>query len=173
MFLFISNPYIKLITAILYILVTYLSGFRVKLLPNILLFISILIVSLFSPVGLVITNIGPITITLGAFEEGLNNSALLIGLLYLSKHISMSNIKFKGTTGILIRDTFHYFNQLTSGDKIKFKGFIEQIDNKLLNLTPYNSDSNTNEVKNTKDNSKVIFVITLSLILLDKLYHNF
>lgn len=130
-------------------------------------------ISLFTPQGLILTTWGPIILTKGAIYSGISRSSMLIGLLYLSKNISLSQIKFSGTLGIIIRDTFHYFNQLTSGEKIKFSNMIVEIDNKLLNLKPYSSEDLDLTKEHKKDFNLTIFIITLFLFLLDKILYTF
>lgn len=172
-FLLINNPLIRLFMACIFILISFLSGSKVKLKPNLILFISITIITILSPEGLVLFSIGSLKITKGALLTGIDRSSLLIGLLYLSKNISMSNIKFSGKIGIIIRDTFHYFNQLTSGEQVKFKNLIPQLDNKLLSLTPYNLKDYSVENTKKRNSNYIILFLTLILFLLDKLLYNF
>ncbi len=159
--------------AILYLLLSFLSGSKVKILPNVVLFNSIMLITILSPEGLILTTIGPLVITKGAIYSGIGRSSLLIGLLYLSKNISMSNIKFSGKLGLIIRDTFHYFNQLTSGDRVKFSNFLIQIDEKLLNLKPYSLGENNSTIIPKLNFSYITFIITLILFLLDKFPYTF
>ncbi|MGL1894406.1 MAG: hypothetical protein OCD02_22435 [Spirochaetaceae bacterium] len=168
LFIFIENPIIKLVLVILYILIASLSGIRVKILPNVILLTTIVFINLLSPLGQIIYTLGPLNITLGALSSGIERGALLIGLLYLSKSMNMSNIKLPGSFGILIRDTFFYFSQLTTGDKIKFKSMISDIDIKLLNLKPY-SEKSGNIISSKKNPYVYIsFILTIIIFTIDK-----
>ncbi len=114
-----------------------MEGKKVKLLPNIMVCFTVVFISLLSPYGQILFNLGPLPLTKGAIISGIDKASLLIGLIYLSKNILNIQVKFPGYFGSLLRDTFHYFNQLTNSEKITKKNIISQIDEKLLNLKPY------------------------------------
>lgn len=173
LFLLISNPFIKLILAILYIGISFLSGSRIKILPNVILFSSIVFISILSPRGLIILSLGPITITQAALYSGISKSSMLIGLLYLSRDISISNLKFHGGLGLIIRDTFHYFNQLTSGDRVRFSTMITDIDRKLLDLKPYSINKNKSNADSVRRYNYTNFIATVLLVILDKFLYTF
>lgn len=145
---------------------------RIKLLPNIILLMSITVINLFVPQGQVLYTWKSIIITKEALYSGIEKSALLIGLMYLSKNITFSHIKIPGRAGVVIRDTFHYFNQLSSGERIGKTNIINQIDNKLMGLTPI---SNLEQQHNNKASNYlyIIMIITVIAFLLDNFLLNF
>ncbi|MBN2619147.1 MAG: hypothetical protein JXR64_12610 [Spirochaetales bacterium] len=145
---------------------------RIKIIPNIILLFSVIIINLLYPFGRVLFYLGPLRITLESLLSGIQKGSLLIGLMYLSKNISISSIKIPGEVGLLIKDTFYYFNQFTQGDKVKFKTFITDIDNKLLalsNTKPVESEI----IRKNRNNTLIIFSTTLILFILDLNPFNF
>ncbi len=166
LFLLITNPLLKLLMAVIYIIYSIFSGFRVKLLPNIILLFSIILINLLSPQGLILFKIGPQAITKGALLSGINRASILIGLLYISKNISLKSVKFRGVAGEIISDTFFYFNQLTSGNRVVFKNFMDQIDTKLMELTHIKDEKTTNTNIKTNNTNKFFLLIATTLILL-------
>jgi len=172
LFILIENPFIKLGLAIFYILLSLINGMRIKILPNLILFVSITIINLFVPQGQILLKWHSITITRDALFSGIEKSSLLIGLMYLSKNITFSSIKIPGRAGYVIRDTFHYFNQLSSGERITKGDIIKQIDKKLLNLTSI-KDGETINSSNNKKLLYIILLLTLIAFTLDKFLLSF
>lgn len=172
LFLFIEHPFLKLFLAIFYIVFSLLSGMKVKIMPNLILFSSLILINLLVPQGEVLFELSYIIITKDALFNGIEKSSLLIGLLYLSKNISFSNIKIPGRPGIIIRDAFYYFNQLSSGDRIKPVKILEQIDQKLVELKPP-EESLQNDNKPISKTLYFLMGITLITFTLDKFFLTF
>ncbi|OQY37724.1 MAG: hypothetical protein B6229_07795 [Spirochaetaceae bacterium 4572_7] len=147
---------------------TFFNGTKIRILPNLILSLSIIGINIISPSGLVLLDLGFIEITKGALRTGIDKSAMLIGLLYLSKNISNIDVKLPGEFGLTLRDTFYYFSQLTNGERVTFNGIMGQIDNKLLNLQPYSGS----DVKNSKQNSfNLIKIITLAITVIGLIFN--
>lgn len=172
LFIFINNPFLKLLLAVFYILFSALRGMKIKILPNLTIFLSIIIINILVPQGLILYRLGPIIITRESLFSGIEKSSLLIGLLYLSRNISLINIKLPGRAGIIIRDTFHYFNQLTEGERISPKNLISQIDKKLMALTPINYCAD-NKKKVATNNLYILSLVTGIIFALDNILFNF
>ena len=172
LFLFIQNPLLKLGITFLYILGFKLFGQKVRLIPNIFLIISIIVINVLSPEGRVLYTFGQFNLTVEALLGGIDKSALLVGLIYLSKILTKEPITIPGYFGELLSKTFFYFNQLTSGDKVNIKTFIRDIDKKLYEL-----DHNYKEsfVSNNKIDPLQIAVsiTTLLTFILDNFLDNF
>lgn len=169
LFLLINNPLVKLALSLIYIIVSIINGQKVKILPNILLFISIVIISLFSPYGKVLLQLGPILITEEAILSGINKASLLIGMIYISRTLTLNNVKLKGSLGRVIERTFIYFNQLTRGDKITIKNFMTEIDNRLLNLKKDKVESQSQSISSKSKTVYAILTITILFFALDNI----
>lgn len=173
LFLFVTNPLLKLTAACLYLMISRLSQMRVKILPNIILFISILLINVLYPYGEVLYEIGLITITKDALLTGINRASLLMGLIYLSRNISLEKLSLPGEIGIIIKDVFYYFNRFTSGRRVGFKTFIEDIDYKLLHI---DDDYSYSDIKHINKGTKIIpilFILTLIIFFVDISMNNF
>ncbi len=108
--------------------------------------------------------------------SGIDKASLLIGLLYLSKNTSSINIKIPGELGLIIKNTFLYFSQLTNNNQINLKNKSEiflRLDNMLLDLKP-DIDSTSN-VKNliVKNSSYFVLIVSLIIFTLDNFLFTF
>lgn len=166
-FIFITNPLLKLLCATLFLLVSRVSKLQVKLLPNILLFGSILFINILYPYGEVLYTIGVFTLTKDALLTGVDRAALLIGLIYLSRNITLVKFSLPGPIGSMVKDVFYYFNRFTSGKRVGFKTFTRDLDDKLINI---DSDegirSETVNVTSSKS-IPIMFIITLIIFIVD------
>lgn len=113
--------------------VAFVRRKKIRIMPIILLTISVTFFALFAPMGKVLTTVRSFRITQGALFTGLHKSAVLVGMVFLSQTIVSCNIHLPGTLGAFVSDVFFWFNTLTSR-RISFKKghLIEQIDAFLL-----------------------------------------
>lgn len=165
LFLFVENPYLKLLCTISFLIINISLGKKVRIIPNILLILTLSMLEQFTPRGLVLHTIGPFDITKGSLEAGLYKSSLLIGTIYLSKIITTGIIILPGRVGILISDIFSYFNQLSSGPKLSPANLINDLDNKLLNLNCHERETEKNSSPTKLQMTPLI--TTLILLALD------
>lgn len=103
----------------------------VKLLPSLMICLSVTAFSLFVPYGKVLFSIGSWNITQGALENGLRKSSVLVGMVFASQ-----SFLAKGKSVLNVSRTFSRimeWNGLLGKEKIRFtkKGFIEAIDKHL------------------------------------------
>lgn len=161
----IENPYLKLLCSLSFLIINIKLGKKVRIVPNILLLVTLMLLEQFTPRGLILYALGPFNITMGSLESGLFKSSLLIGTIYLSKIITSGTIKLPGKIGILIADIFSYFNQLSSGNNLSPSNLINDLDNKLLNL---NRDVNEVEYSGKTIKTQITpLILTLIFITLD------
>ena len=108
---------------------------KVKVLPSIILLISVTFFSLLNPSGEILFSIGLFNITKGALLNGLNKSITLVGMVFVSQIAINKNLYIPGKIGSFISLEFSYFEQLTS-KKVKFtkKNIIDTIDNHLIEI---------------------------------------
>jgi len=90
------------------------SGRKFRLIPNIILLITVTFANTLSPNGLVLFTIGTYPITLNALIIGANKALLLISFIYASHYMMSSRPQIPGKLGALISLQFYYFDCLTS-----------------------------------------------------------
>lgn len=164
LFILISNPTIKLILAILYLLTSYFRGNRIRILNSALLLLTIIIIAGFTPQGEILIDLPFYKVTLEALKKGVYKGSLLIGSLYLSKIITSGTILLPGSLGKFISKVFFYFSQISTHRDIKLKSLISDLDYTLLNLDHnYKSEVTSKNV----NYSLFPFISTLVLYLLD------
>lgn len=138
---------------IFFIILASSSGRRFRLLPNLILLISISLAHTLSPNGLVLFSIGNFPITLGALTIGANKALLLISFIYASHYMMSSRPQIPGKLGALISLQFYYFDRLTTNWSLieKKKPFIGAIDQLLLNI-----DTHAQDVKAKVNKEKLV-----------------
>lgn len=111
---------------------------RVRWISSLLLTAAITFFSLLTPEGKVLVEFSWLHITLGALENGLFKSGILIFLQLFSKILITSKIPLPGKAGTFIKTVFAIYEKLTAEklpqDRKKLKGIIPAIDEKLLTI---------------------------------------
>lgn len=149
-FLFIKNLYILWIAVLIFYICTVIRRHgKVKVLPSILIVLSVTFFALLSPYGKVLFTIGSWRITAGALMSGLHRSGILVGMVFLSQCAVSRNLKLPGTVGEFIASMFTIFEMLTE-KRISFKPgkIISSIDERLLEI--WKTLCTTNISGNTK-----------------------
>lgn len=116
-FLLLDSVIIKTILTLFYICFMLLLGKGFRLMPNVMVFLSITLLNLFSPIGKVLLSLGPFVITRGALDNGILKSVTFIGLIYLSRISVRRDLEFPGKLGALLSRTFFYFDMMASAWK--------------------------------------------------------
>ncbi|MBQ5499633.1 MAG: hypothetical protein IIT73_07555, partial [Treponema sp.] len=108
---------------------------RVKLLPSIIIVLSVTFFALLTPVGKVLFRIGSWKITQTSLEMGLRRSGFLVGMVFISQCAVDKNLRLPGKAGAFVAGVFYYFDLLVS-EKIKFsrKNLVKSIDERLLKI---------------------------------------
>ena len=119
----------------LFLALCLISRRQVRLLSPLLLVISVTCFSLLVPAGKVLFSVGSWDITQDALLQGLHKSAVLTGMVFISKFALAKQPHLPGSAGQLLNQTFFWFNAL-SQQSIRFnkKNLISSIDEKLLDL---------------------------------------
>lgn len=137
---FLDLPQIKMIVFAIAFFFCVLERIKLNLLTLILTSLCIIIVNLFNPFGLVlfetyIFDIIPIVIAKEALLQGIEKAILFEGLLYTSKWMLKSNLKFGGSFGDLLQKALFVFQRLmTCKKEIKFTNLVGSVDSVLLSL---------------------------------------
>ncbi|NCB01936.1 MAG: hypothetical protein EOM67_07185 [Spirochaetia bacterium] len=90
------------------------SGRKFRILPNLILLITISFAHTLQPNGLVLFMIGNFPITLGALMIGAKKALLLISFIYASHYMMSSRPHIPGKLGNLLTLQFYYFEKLTT-----------------------------------------------------------
>lgn len=132
-----DNTFGVMIQALYVITIAIMHGRRFRLLPNIILLISVSSAHILQPNGLLLFSLGDFPITAGAMILGMRKAFTLIALLYLSHYMVTGKPQFPGTLGRLISLQFYYFDKITSGWKTisPKRPFIGAIDTLMLSLS--------------------------------------
>lgn len=85
---------------------------RIRLLPSVLMIVSITFFALFSPHGQVVARLGNFAITKGALESGLMRGVTLAGMVFLSQLAVAPGISLPGRAGGFIVRMFSLLDEL-------------------------------------------------------------
>ena len=113
---------------------------RVRVVPSLVIIISVTFFALLSPSGEVLLTLGRLKVTLDSLLLGLRRSGILVGMVFLSRAlISPQNndsfLNHFGKAGNKLTEVFFWLNLLTE-KKFSFKKslIIQQIDERLLEI---------------------------------------
>lgn len=125
---------LRFLMTIFIIILAISSGRKFRLLPNMILLISVSFANTLTPNGLVLFSIGSYPITLNALTIGANKALLLISFIYASHYMMSSRPQIPGKLGSLISLQFYYFDCLiTKWHQIeKTPPLIKSIDKLLI-----------------------------------------
>ncbi len=161
---------LSLLITIYIIILALNSGRKFRLLPNIILFISISLANTITPYGLVLFSIGSYPITLGALINGANKALLLISFIYASHYMMSSRPQIPGKLGHLISMQFYYFDRLTTKWRQieKKTPLIGAIDQLLLGIeTDIDEDSiKQRDIRYVEKKDFFIHLLHISIVLL-------
>ncbi len=130
-----TNPYIRGAVALAMITLSICFGKKIRILPNLIIIVSLTLMYCLTPFGKVLFTVGNFPITQGAIERGLHRAFLLIALLYVSRLYISPRLQFPGYFGRLLGETLKAFELLQESEHpIKPKTFIADIDTRLLEV---------------------------------------
>lgn len=111
----LQDNLIGILLQTLYVIVLAVShGRKFRVLPNLILLVSVSSAHLLQPNGLHLFSIGSFPITVGALLLGARKAFTLISLLYLSHYMITGKPQFPGKLGRLISLQFYYFDAITT-----------------------------------------------------------
>lgn len=111
---FLFNPSLAFRAAqfMLFWLFAWALGKRVSVLVMAIAFFGITAFNLLLPYGLELARIGPLRITAGALEAGLERAISVEGLILLSRSTVRSDLILPGKLGALMGRSFRYFDRI-------------------------------------------------------------
>jgi len=109
---------------------------RIKILPPLLVFISIVLFSLLQPYGRVLFSIFSFDITSGALISGLRKAFILTGMVVLSRLFIKTSFKLPGKPGLFMNRVFQYLGLLTQKHikKGRLSSIIKAVDSRLMTV---------------------------------------
>lgn len=139
--------------AIFFFVLASLKRKKIKILPSLLITLSITFFALLIPHGQVLLSIGSFRITLDSLLLGLKRSGILVGMVFFSQFLISPTIKLPGKAGIFLKQVFFWLEKLTS-IKISFKPghIIESIDSRLCEIWAESGEI-TNSQTNVRSNN--------------------
>ncbi len=139
-----------LIITVCAVILAVTHGRRFRLLPNLLVIISVTAANLLQKNGIILTEILGFPITLGALELGLKKALTLIGLIYISQFMVSNRPRIPGRLGALISLQLFYFERITESWDRKAQGnLLGRIDTLLFTVegAEYASEAGTGRGK--------------------------
>ncbi len=151
----------KVSQAFLFTVLCFLSNRKIKIIPVLLISISIIVSNLIIPSGKIFFYIGFFPITAGGLKTGIFKAATLIGLIHISRFSIRRSFRIPGEFGKTMGKIFYYFEKITEFKIFSSRsGFIKKIDFVLLSL----QDTNPKDVDARKITTSSGFCIIGSLI---------
>lgn len=129
-----EHPMGMALQAIYVIMLAISHGRSFRLLPNLILLLSVSSAHLLQPNGLQLATVGNFTITAGSLILGARKALTLIALLYLSHYMVTGRPRFPGRLGKLVSMQFLYLDRVTTSWRAIHpkRPFIGAIDRLLL-----------------------------------------
>lgn len=108
---------------------------KIKIIPSLVITVTITFFALISPYGKVILTIGSFRITLESLLLGLHRSGILVGMIFLSQIIISPRLSLPGKAGKFLKQVFYWLEKLTEV-RINFKPkqIIENLDARLCEI---------------------------------------
>lgn len=120
---------------ILFFILASIKRKKVKILPSILVTLTVTFFALLSPYGKILLTLGSFKITSDSLILGLRRSGILVGMVFLSQIIISPKIKLPGKLGKFLKQVFYWLKKLTEVRlKFKPKMIIETLDNRLCEI---------------------------------------
>ncbi len=155
----LQNNLTGILLQTLYVIVLSIThGRKFRILPNLLLLVSVSSAHLLQPNGLHLFSIGSFPITLGALFLGARKALALIALLYLSHYMVTGKPQFPGKLGRLISLQFFYFDTITTSWRgiTPKRPFISAVDRLLLAVTETHPQQETVQASSASVRSLMI-----------------
>lgn len=162
-FLLLDRPIPKLVIALVFMGLVFLSNKRVRIVPTLVITISIIAMHLLTPYGNLLYSLGPLDMTTGALNTGVLKASTLLGLIYLSRLTVRPTVSLPGTFGILLGRTLYYVDLLIERwPSVEGSSLFTKIDNLLLSMEdeafPLNEDARSggSGLNHTSNQSKTL-----------------
>jgi len=148
-FLLQNHLVLQALQAGLFIAAALLAGKRVRLLPPVIILVSVSILNLVSPIGRVLTSLWRFSVTSGALYLGLHKSLTLIGLIFLSRATVRPDLTLPGRFGAVVSRSFYFFDRINeTWETVPKQKIIPRLD-ALLERIREAADASPDQGRNT------------------------
>jgi heptaprenyl diphosphate synthase len=111
-------------------------GKKTRPLLTLLVIAGVTAFNLLAPYGRVLAELGPFRLTEGSLLAGLRRAVTMEGLIMLSRAVVRPDLRFPGSFGALIGESFRVFERLGERkNRITRRRFFEALDELLLELS--------------------------------------
>lgn len=159
-----GTAYLAVLTLLMYGMQA-VSGRRIRILPPLMLTLSLVVLSLFEPNGKVLLSIGSVAFTEGALLSALTKALRLVSLLAASQCLSASNPRIKGKAGAVLMLTLSYFSVLSSSFKATSGSLIHRIDQALLTTASVDAAAPCSPIVAKKPIKASLFLLLTGIII--------
>ena len=136
-FLFQSSIVVRAAQVLVFAMLATYAGKRIRWGYFVMIVSSITVFNLLTPLGRVLLEVGPVTITSGALEQGVFKGLAIAGLVFISLFAVRPDLKLPGSFGGLVARVFYYFEiVLESRQRIRATALVSSIDDALLEIYP-------------------------------------
>lgn len=123
---------IRLLQVLLFAILALFAGKRIKWIYFLVMVSSITFFNLLVPLGRVLFELGPLTITEVALRNGLLKGLTIVGLVFISLFSVRSDLRLPGRLGGLVARLFFYFERIMEGrHRVEARRLIGSIDEVL------------------------------------------
>jgi heptaprenyl diphosphate synthase len=137
-----SSLELLLLHCLVFAVAVVLAGKRIRVFYYAMMILSITLFHLLNPVGRVLWELGPVTLTAGALEQGLMKGFTLSGLVLLSLFSVTPDLRFPGRLGGMLARTMYYFEEILNGrGRLEVRNIIGSMDSVLMQALPPGDES--------------------------------
>lgn len=155
---------------LLAVLLAVSVGRKFKLLPNLLVICSMMLVHILQPSGRVLWSIGGFMLTEGSIQEGLRKAFILIGMVYVSQYMTNGRPDLPGKLGKLLSVQLAYFGEFSQlwrreKDLQEKRGVITRIDGLMERVGNNRSGENRQESHIGRKEYRIWLITGIAMLL--------
>lgn len=133
--LFISGTAAKAASFLLAIILSWLSGRRIRLINIIIVMAGIIAAHLFVPTGRVLYQLGRFVISEEALLKGIQKALVFESIIMYSRATISPGLRLPGRAGAFFAQAMRYYEEFLSGSsKIRARSFFEDVDRILCRV---------------------------------------
>ncbi|MFA6732207.1 MAG: Gx transporter family protein [Sphaerochaeta sp.] len=145
---------------------------KIRLLPPLMLLVSLAILSLFEPNGKVLLSLGSVAFTEGSLTLAFTKALRLMSLLAASQCLTASNPRLKGKAGSILLLDLAYFGQLSSSFRTTKGSLVKRIDQALQSAASGNGTEQAVQKQQKRAIKEPLFLLLSGCVLFTALLSN-
>ncbi|MDR2575428.1 MAG: Gx transporter family protein [Treponema sp.] len=168
-FLFNRSLEVRIGQFLFFCLLALVSGKKINLLATALFMVSIVFFHLLAPFGKVLAVLGPLRITEGSLNAGIDKALIVSGLVILSRISVKSDLKLPGTIGSLLGESLRMLELIRERrGMIKRNHIISGLDKIMLEMETIATDApaDTPSEKQRINGKSILLLCAMVLITL-------